>query len=529
MACVKMATAAATSRLAPRSSSSASVSKGRARRSAASARRFGFALTTNTGGARRICEMSGTGGGVASPNEGGIGEEGKEWHERVSTPQMAGSLGSFGGATLEKSGLDFSQKQAEVTPKLDDPGGGGGNGKSINNGGGGDGDDDDDDEWFDDEDDDGEGEGGFFHRREPLPELFDRATIECILQEWFKTLSSLPTGIRQAVEMGLVSSVQLVRFMTTAGANRPTMARFVSRTLPTDGARAFVGRMMGDSAFVFKFAFEQALTTAAAIGWEIKSRGSALSKEWDLAATNVVALLASNAAIVWALSPSRSWGSAQKYTWQRVLHSLPHNVFDKSGPQRTFTYATRAFGLLNKGAQLAVVGAVVGAAWAGASQLALKRHKAKDPEFEPSVSVPSFNQSVLGNAALLGVSGNMRYQLLAGADRWMFANLQNLQMGMIGTGLLRMLNNTVSEPTRVSWLGIEVDTPEDDDVVSSSPKSSTQTRAFAGFGRRRSVAAAVADDDEEDEYEDDDFEDDTEYESGGVTGAPTKSFSVSGR
>lgn len=42
---------------------------------------------------------------------------------------------------------------------------------------------------------------GFFTTREVLPELFDRATIECVLQEWFKTIVDLPAGLRMAVEM----------------------------------------------------------------------------------------------------------------------------------------------------------------------------------------------------------------------------------------------------------------------------------------------------------------------------------------
>lgn len=42
---------------------------------------------------------------------------------------------------------------------------------------------------------------GVFSRRVVIPELFDRATIEAVLSEWFKTLYSLPSGLRMAVEM----------------------------------------------------------------------------------------------------------------------------------------------------------------------------------------------------------------------------------------------------------------------------------------------------------------------------------------
>lgn len=32
-------------------------------------------------------------------------------------------------------------------------------------------------------------------------QVFDRKFVEAILQEWFKTVSDLPAGIRQAVEL----------------------------------------------------------------------------------------------------------------------------------------------------------------------------------------------------------------------------------------------------------------------------------------------------------------------------------------
>ena len=45
------------------------------------------------------------------------------------------------------------------------------------------------------------GEDGFLSLREALPENFDRAAIEAVLAEWFKTLADLPAGLRMAVEM----------------------------------------------------------------------------------------------------------------------------------------------------------------------------------------------------------------------------------------------------------------------------------------------------------------------------------------
>ena len=58
-----------------------------------------------------------------------------------------------------------------------------------------------------------------------------RAAIEAVLSEWFRTMGDLPVILRQAVQMGLFSSQQLVRFCRMD--NRPGVARTVARALPT--------------------------------------------------------------------------------------------------------------------------------------------------------------------------------------------------------------------------------------------------------------------------------------------------------
>ncbi|KAG5625585.1 hypothetical protein H5410_010803 [Solanum commersonii] len=184
-----------------------------------------------------------------------------------------GKYGALGSVTLEKGKLDMSSKQLTsstpearhlsfslfleqeevntssskfaynfATSQLSTGGGGGNMGKNLNHGGGDGGDDDgDDDDYFDDFDDGDEGdEGGLFRRRMLLQELFDRKFVDAVLNEWQKTMLDLPPGLRQAYEMGLVSSAQLVNFLAYNA--RPTVARFISRLLPQGLSRAFNGR-----------------------------------------------------------------------------------------------------------------------------------------------------------------------------------------------------------------------------------------------------------------------------------------------
>ena len=98
----------------------------------------------------------------------------------------------------------------------------------VRGGGGGDGDEGDDDDYFD-EGDDEEGDDGFMAVRSTVPETYNREAIQAVMAEWYKTLADLPAGLRMAIEMGMVSCSQLVRFMSVDV--RPSMVRAVSRSM----------------------------------------------------------------------------------------------------------------------------------------------------------------------------------------------------------------------------------------------------------------------------------------------------------
>lgn len=160
------------------------------------------------------------------------GQNQSNFDSNVSIPVtcMAKGLGSFGGATLERSKLDTHKEVKTQEPRVDNSGGGGNNGKNIFNGGGGDGDDGDDDDYFDEfGDGDGDGDSDDFFRT-VVQQLYTKEAIDAVLQEWFRTVADLPAIIRQSVSMGLFSSAQLVRFLSMDV--RPNVTRAVTRTMP---------------------------------------------------------------------------------------------------------------------------------------------------------------------------------------------------------------------------------------------------------------------------------------------------------
>lgn len=185
------------------------------------------------------------------------GHSNSNFDSNVSVPTtcMAKGLGSFGGATLERSKLDTHKEVKTQEPRVDNSGGGGNNGKNIFNGGGGDGDDGDDDDYFDEfGDGDGDGDSDDFFRT-VVQQLYTKEAIDAVLQEWFRTVADLPSIIRQSVSMGLFSSAQLVRFLSMDV--RPNVTRAVTRTMPP-AVRRFLefGNLYGmyEVAFAFRCA-----------------------------------------------------------------------------------------------------------------------------------------------------------------------------------------------------------------------------------------------------------------------------------
>ncbi|CAI5948450.1 unnamed protein product [Closterium sp. NIES-65] len=406
----------------------------------------------------------------------------------MMVPVMKKGYGAFGGATLEKSKLDLSFSTAKT---------------GAQNG-----------------------------------EVFDRASVQAVLEEWFRTMADLPAGIRRAVEPGLVSSAQVARLMSMDA--RPTIARLISRLAPPDLSRAFIGRwvwweygtcggdvvslMMADPAFLFKLALEQAATVATAVRWEVQQRRgqqngqlngqdgqgvkSKLVKEWPLALTNVLTLSLCNLALVWCLSPSRSYGSTATNELQMALQKLPNNVFDRSYALREFKLPERVGSFFFNAARLSLIGSAVGAAGGEASNTILKvmqgrkkagagasqekegassRGSGEADQYQPSVAVPSPAKSAVAFGAFTGLSGNLRYQLLYGADRVLQEHFNHIPVAILGTTALRVGNILLGEPSRLSWLGLDSE---------SVQQAQAEHRAYhrpslAGSGKRLGTAPAI--------------------------------------
>ncbi len=154
------------------------------------------------------------------------------------------------------------------------------------------------------------------------------------------------------------------------------------------------------------------------------------------------------------MAPSRSFGSPQKMPWQRMVANLPNNAFDWGGPMRTYTNGTRAASFVAKIGELAAVGALSGAAMSvlGGAAVALRRRT--DSSFQPSVAPPTLAAGTGGLALFMGISRNVRYQLIAGLDRYLFDHSNFLWSYLALSGVLRCLSHAVSSDSRLYTMGL---------------------------------------------------------------------------
>lgn len=407
-----------------------------------------------------------------------------------------GNFGSFGGATKERSPLAFVMPTpVQKQPVLDDGGDGSGIGKhNHNGGGGGDGGDDDDDDYFEEEGEGGEGDGGqgdgagLFMRTLVIPESYDALSIAAVFGEWMRTVADLPLILRRAVEMGLFSSAQLVRFFSMDV--RPGVARAVTRTLPPTWAREVVGRLMADPAFAQKLALESLFAASASMFYEWRVRGDKFRSELDLAAINSLGLAGATAAAVWMLAPTRSYGAMNKFPWQQMLDGLPNCVFDVSGPLRQYSAQTRISSLFAKAAELSAVGAAAGVATSLASSAAVElRRRGGNPTFEPSVPVPELGRSSGGLAAFFASNANLRYQAIGGLDRFLFGHSHFLWAYLGLSGATRLASMAIGEISRPWFQGLPSAPPL---VTPTRTLTRRVSRKVARRVPRSSVAGAAA-------------------------------------
>lgn len=165
-----------------------------------------------------------------------------------------------------------------------------------------------------------------------------------------------------------------------------------------------------------------------------------------------------------------------------MLANLPNHAFDASGPQRAYTTGTRAASFVAKIGQLAGVGAVAGGCMSLLGGASTKLRQRADPSYQPSVAPPQLAAGAGGLAAFMGVSSNVRYQLVAGMDTYLFGHSNFLWSYLALSGVMRLVSSAVGSDLRLQLMGL----PRGEHVQAAASQLPQRQSA-----PRRAVAAAA--------------------------------------
>jgi len=69
-------------------------------------------------------------------------------------------------------------------------------------------------------------------------------------------------------------------------------------------------------------------------------------------------------------------------------------------------------------------------------------------------------RAAMGYAAYAGTTGNLRYQLLNGLDRYLLSTFNSLPLTLGVSALVRFGGQEVGEQTRLHWLGLPKEAPK---------------------------------------------------------------------
>jgi len=317
---------------------------------------------------------------------------------RVRGPRPWGiPLPSFGARRAASAGLSRGSTEAargreSARPPLEllAEGGGGGSGGSGETGGSG-----------------GGGDGGDEDSRPLAWSEAEKVLAACGL-----AASSLPADLLAAGNAGLLTRAMLNNY---AAAAKGELGGLVERLLRVPYLR---NRLMLDRRFFAKIGAEVAIDFVCATFAEVTKRGDEFWDEFEFYLSDIIVGILLDVAIVATLAPVARLKSASdaKGTFKKALAALPSGVFDPSpfgSPYKPWQRLA-AFGVI--GVNYASFGFVCGLGGQALTNSLLKFRALVDRTYEPKKEMPTAVDSAGVWALFMGVSSNVRYQLVNGLE-----------------------------------------------------------------------------------------------------------------
>ncbi|KAE9604754.1 putative hem-binding uptake, Tiki superfamily, ChaN [Lupinus albus] len=245
---------------------------------------------------------------------------------------------------------------------------------------------------------------------------FDRAEIARVMNAAGRRRDALPQDLQKGIDLGLVSPEVLQNFFDLE--QYPLISELTHRF------QGFRERLLADPKFLHRLAIEEAISVTTTLLAQYEKRKENFFQELDYVITDSVRGSVVDFFTVWLPAPTLSFLSYADETNAPqnidsligLLGSIPDNAFQKNPVGTNWNLNHRVASVVFGGLKLASVGFIssIGAVASSNSLFAIRNF------FNPAVVT---NQQVLRSpilktavvyACFLGVSANLRYQIIAG-------------------------------------------------------------------------------------------------------------------
>ncbi|KAL1552959.1 Protein RETICULATA-RELATED 4, chloroplastic [Salvia divinorum] len=276
----------------------------------------------------------------------------------------------------------------EVTSKFSG-GGGSGNNNNNNNGGGG-------------------GGGGGNEGSDDRNKRSNKEEALMALAEAGRSLESLPTDLKAAVEEGRIPASILLRYFDLEKSS------FLSWLMRFGG---FKERLLADDLFLAKIAMECGVGVFTKTAAEYERRRENFFNEIEIVVADVMMAIIADFMLVYLPAPTVSLRppiSLNAGRLAKFLHGCPDNAFQLALPGSSFSLLQRIGAIVRNGAKLFAVGTTSSLVGTVVTNAFINARKAVDQSAGDELeNVPILSTSV-AYGVYMAVSSNLRYQVLAG-------------------------------------------------------------------------------------------------------------------
>ncbi|CAL5228983.1 g12218 [Coccomyxa viridis] len=203
-------------------------------------------------------------------------------------------------------------------------------------------------------------------------------------------------------------------------------------------------RVTADPSFPYKVFIEQIIGVGAAVVGDMSSRPYWGLYELDFVFSTLVVGSILNFSLMYFLAPTAGASAVGANLLQKLFSEQTLRAWGAPGghmfEKGAFTLASRATNLAYKGLVFGVVGFAAGIVGTSLSNGLLAIRQRLDPKFESQNKPPNILLNAGTWAAHMGVSSNVRYQMLNGLDMVAQARMSPRTFKVL-TSLIRTMNN----------------------------------------------------------------------------------------